>query len=54
MLVKQGLVGVWNGCIVTRDFDTIKLRLADAGNIVLRKAGKVLGSACTVENSGSQ
>ena len=41
MFVKQGLVGVQNGCIVTRgDLETIRLQLA---GVVLSMAGSVLG-----------
>ena len=39
---KQGLVGVCNGCIVTRgDLETIKLQPA---GVVLNQPGGVLGS----------
>ena len=41
--MKQGLVGVRNGCIVTRgDLENIRLLLV---GIVLSTAGGVLGSA---------
>ena len=41
MLIKSGLVGVQNGCIVTRgDLETIRLQLEG----VLKMAGGVLGS----------
>ena len=44
VLVKQGLVGHVNGCIVTRgDLDTIRLQLAAASkNTILRMVGGVL------------
>ena len=39
---KQGLVGVCNGCVVTRgDLETIKLQPA---GVVLNQPGGVLGS----------
>ena len=43
MLVKQGLIGIQNGCIVVRgDLENIRVLLV---GIVLSTAGGVLGSA---------
>ena len=43
MLVKQGLIGVQNCCIITRgDHETIRLQLAAASRFVLRMVGGAL------------
>lgn len=43
MLVKQGLVGIRNGCIATRrDLDSINLQLVAAGRYFLKTTVHVL------------
>ena len=52
VLAKRGLVGVWNGCIVTRgDLEASRLQLAAA---VLSTAGGALGLVQLRESSSSR